>query len=258
MVTLFERMMQDDEQQESSRHQQRNRNRNTSDIDFLLVLDFEATCDETRRLNPQEIIEFPTILLDVRNGGNNIVSIFHTYVRPDVHPTLSPFCTELTGISQTTLDAPNVPSLQEALRKHELWLIEQGLIQSMEDVSFAYVTCGDWDLQTCLPNQLACLRLKVPSHLSKPWINLKIAYGDLYYNNHKSFTSKRKTRRPKGMTQMLVEQGLELVGRHHSGIDDCKNLVRICQRMLQDGWVPMSTTVQRGHVRLSATRISAN
>ena len=30
---------------------------------------------------------------------------------------------------------------------------------------------------------------------------------------------------------------LELEGRHHSGIDDCKNIARICTKMLEDGWI---------------------
>ena len=32
--------------------------------DFYAVLDFEATCEEGARIRPQEIIEFPTVLLD--------------------------------------------------------------------------------------------------------------------------------------------------------------------------------------------------
>ena len=32
--------------------------------DHLLVLDFEATCDETKTPQPQEIIEFPVVLLN--------------------------------------------------------------------------------------------------------------------------------------------------------------------------------------------------
>uniref|UniRef100_A0A7S4KAW0 Exonuclease domain-containing protein n=2 Tax=Odontella aurita TaxID=265563 RepID=A0A7S4KAW0_9STRA len=40
------------------------------------------------------------------------------------------------------------------------------------------------------------------------------------------------------MAGMLRELGMELRGRHHSGIDDCRNIARICERMLKDGWVP--------------------
>ena len=38
--------------------------------------------------------------------------------------------------------------------------------------------------------------------------------------------------------EMLKELEMDLVGRHHSGIDDCGNILRIVKRMMDDGWVP--------------------
>ena len=73
-------------------------------FDYLLILDFEATCgtkgDEPK---PQEIIEFPCALLNV-NRGFEVEAIFHKYVRPIKNPLLSAFCTELTGINQVRLN----------------------------------------------------------------------------------------------------------------------------------------------------------
>ncbi len=37
-------------------------------MEFLVVLDFEATCDDGKRIEPQEIIEFPSLLIDVARG----------------------------------------------------------------------------------------------------------------------------------------------------------------------------------------------
>lgn len=67
---------------------------------YFLVLDFEATCDKPQ-IHPQEIIEFPILKLNGRTM--EIESTFHTYVQPVVHPQLTPFCTELTGIIQEML-----------------------------------------------------------------------------------------------------------------------------------------------------------
>ena len=39
---------------------------------------------------------------------------FHSYVRPSINTTLTPFCTKLTGITQDTVDA--APSLDEVRR----------------------------------------------------------------------------------------------------------------------------------------------
>ena len=64
-------------------------------IDYFLVLDFEATCDDGSRLKPQEIIEFPVLKVNARTLKTE--AEFHTYVRPTFHPVLTAFCTELTG-----------------------------------------------------------------------------------------------------------------------------------------------------------------
>lgn len=36
-----------------------------SRVDYLCVIDFEATCEEGEREYPHEIIEFPVVLVDV-------------------------------------------------------------------------------------------------------------------------------------------------------------------------------------------------
>lgn len=46
----------------------------------------------------QEIIEFPCLV--VSGEDFQIRSKFHRFVKPHVHPWLTPFCTQLTGISQ--------------------------------------------------------------------------------------------------------------------------------------------------------------
>ena len=70
--------------------------------EYLLVLDFEATCgNQGSEPKPQEIIEFPCALLSTKKNFE-VVSIFHKYVRPIHNPILTTFCTELTGITQVS------------------------------------------------------------------------------------------------------------------------------------------------------------
>lgn len=45
-----------------------------------------------------------------------------------------------------------------------------------------------------------------------------------------------------GMTGMLERLGMEVKGRHHSGIDDSRNIARILRRVVSDGWVPEVTS----------------
>lgn len=40
---------------------------------------------------------------------------------------------------------------------------------------------------------------------------------------------------------MLTVLNMDLIGKHHSGIDDCRNICRIVQRMIQDGCVIQET-----------------
>lgn len=208
-------------------------------VDYICILDFEATCNNSSATpqQPQEIVEFPALLMNVKTGM--VESTFHFYIKPDVHPMLSPFCTELTGITQETTDGGI--SLKEALQLHQKLLDKHNLVNpdieaccstncdgGNDKRRFYYATCGDWDLQSCLPEQLAYHGVQeVPAHFQS-WINLKRPYQKLYRV------------RGKGMTDMLGHLDLRLEGRHHSGIDDCRNLARICARMLEDGWVPKS------------------
>jgi len=88
---------------------------NAKKINYLLVLDFEANCvkDGEPQLKVQEIIEFPTVVLSVKD--RKIIDIFHTYVKPVIFPKISAFCTELTGITQEMVDKGM--SLQDAIKQ---------------------------------------------------------------------------------------------------------------------------------------------
>ncbi len=68
----------------------------------LLIVDFEATCWQSRTQRPKapdgcryagEIIEFGAVLISGRNA--EIVNEFQAFVRPSLHPELTDFCTEL-------------------------------------------------------------------------------------------------------------------------------------------------------------------
>jgi len=188
---------------------------------FLLVLDFEAQCEEGVRLRPQEIIEFPTVAIDLQTMR---ATEFHVYCRPEAYPQITPFCTRLTGITQDMV--ANGPTLQEALRQHQQWLRDVlGLSPCGDDGrDYAYVTCGDWDLRTCLPQQLASLGIRAPAGYSR-WINIKHAFSE-WYGCH-----------ARGMAGMLADLGIALEGRHHSGIDDTRNIAKVAVEMLHNGWV---------------------
>ncbi|XP_078657354.1 ERI1 exoribonuclease 3-like [Branchiostoma floridae x Branchiostoma belcheri] len=185
-------------------------------FDYFLVLDFEATCDNNNTPKPQEIIEFP--VLKVSGTTFETEATFHTYVQPEAHPLLTPFCTELTGIIQDMVDGQ--PTLTQTLKDFDSWMCEQGLLTP--GVSSAFVTCGDWDLRTMLPSQCSYLNIPVPSYF-RQWINIKKSYSQV--TGHWG----------KGMMGMLRNLGLQHQGRHHSGIDDCQNIARILRELARRG-----------------------
>jgi ERI1 exoribonuclease 2 len=68
------------------------------DFQYFVVIDFEATCDKDRNPHPQEIIEFPSVIVSSVTG--QLEACFQTYVRPTYNQHLSDFCKDLTGIQQ--------------------------------------------------------------------------------------------------------------------------------------------------------------
>jgi ERI1 exoribonuclease 2 len=78
---------------------------NFQNFQYFVVIDFEATCDKDRNPNPQEIIEFPSVLVNSATG--QLEASFQTYVRPTYHQHLTEFCKELTGIQQIQVGYAN-------------------------------------------------------------------------------------------------------------------------------------------------------
>lgn len=184
---------------------------------YLLILDFEATCDSATDPTDlswdghyQEIIEFPVALIEIQNA--RCLDEFHEYVRPKYQPKLTPFCTELTGITQEMVDRGK--PIQEVLKLFNEWVEKHKLTPKNSIV----VTCGHWDLRCMWPKQASNSCLKTPP-LFKQWINIK-----------KIFPAKVK---PKGMMSMLEMAGIAHEGRHHSGIDDVRNIANVARWLVK-------------------------
>ncbi|KAJ3559762.1 hypothetical protein NM688_g135 [Phlebia brevispora] len=198
-------------------------------LKYLLILDFEATCGDAVR--QMEIIEFPTLLYNIKE--DKVEATFHEYVRPVVHPTLTRFCTELTGITQETVDEAD--AFPDVWKRYKEFLEAHELLQPDALDTYTFLTCGDWDLKTMLPRQL---RLVEADYGLDESGNV-VAPFDRWVNVKNSFRKQIGLRRYNvDMTGMLTRLKLDLVGRHHSGIDDCKNILRIVQKLREEGWDP--------------------
>lgn len=102
------------------------------------------------------------------------------------------------------------------------WLKSEGLLSS-DSQSFAFVTCGNWDLKTMLPEQFQVSGIEnVPEHFNR-WINVKKSYQKSMGNF------------PRSLSHMLHGLGMTFEGRPHSGIDDTKNIARIVEAIGKKG-----------------------
>ncbi|KAK2157667.1 hypothetical protein LSH36_187g06026 [Paralvinella palmiformis] len=166
----------------------------------------------------KEIIEFP--VLKVNGETFNVESTFHQYVEPQVHKELSSFCTELTGITQDMVNGQ--PQITETLEKFKRWMKSEGLLEP--SVTSVFVTFGDWDLKTMLPSESKHFGFSYADYL-KHWINIKKPYNEVMGAY------------PKDMMVTLEGMKLKHEGRHHSGIDDCKNIANILRQLALRGHV---------------------
>ncbi|CAJ1026621.1 Exonuclease/RNA 2'-phosphotransferase, Tpt1 / KptA family, putative [Leishmania shawi] len=200
-------------------------------FDAYIVLDLEATCEAGRRITDPEVIEFPMVLVDPRTATQ--VAEFQRYVRPVKNPMLSRFCTELTGITQDMVSHrdPFPVVYCEALQ----FLAKAGLGDAPPLRSYCVVTCGDWDLKTMLPSQIRISGQQGTPLSFQRWCNLK------KYMSGLGLRDGGERGGPTDMPDMLRILGLPHQGRHHSGIDDCRNIAAVLCALLKRGLVVDAT-----------------
>lgn len=194
---------------------------------YVCILDFEATCEKDVKYFDNEIIEFPSVLLeynyDLQNPSYKNINEFQQYCRPLLKPVVSKFCFELTGITQKIVDNGN--NFPTVLEKHHNWLRNATPDINIDDnINVIIITCGHWDLGTVMINECKKWNL-IPPKIYCQYINIKDIFDDFY---------KAKS---EGMANMLNFLNIVLEGRHHSGLDDCKNIAKIFQRIIVDGYI---------------------
>lgn len=117
----------------------------------------------------------------------------------------------------------------EVLQQFESWLTQHNLWEKTRGGRLnraAFVTCGNWDVKTQVPHQCSVSKLKLPPYFME-WINLKDVYQNFYNPRNEA----------RGMRTMMSQLKIPMVGSHHLGLDDTKNIARVLLRMLADGAV---------------------
>jgi len=165
----------------------------------LAVIDLEYTCDNDVEFGPNEIIEIGAIIGRLSPDDFQVVNELQIYVRPTINPTLTTFCTELTGITQNTVDAAII--LNDALLVLEKWLQTNNVT--------AWASWGKSDANQFMRE--CGLKQLINPVADTQHLNLKQLFA-------------RKFGHRVGLQRALELRGLTFAGRLHSGIDDAKNV----------------------------------
>ncbi|MBA1200953.1 exonuclease [Pseudomonas capeferrum] len=169
-----------------------------------LVIDLEATTDDGGwPITDMEIIEIGASLV-TRDGRE--VDHFQRLVRPRRRPQLTPFCRELTHITQANVDsAATFPVIWE---QFERWINHhQGHLH-------AWVSWGDYDRKQLLQEWHAHTIHSLLAEI--PHINLK-----------QRFAKARHLQRPTGLNGALQLAGMQFVGQQHRALEDARNTARL-------------------------------
>jgi len=190
---------------------------------FLIVIDFEATCDFapdpliTRETS--EIIEFPWVVMDTTSL--DIVYKRQIYVKPQYLDGITPYCQQLTGITKENCE--NGLSLAEALQEFEKYLEEN--IFPYGRNNFRIITDGIWDLEIQLQLEAKRKGIKLGDWFQN-YFDVRQEFKQFYswFTFPPSFPT---------LPSMLDAYSLRFVGRHHSGLDDCQTIAQIVKILLQ-------------------------
>lgn len=179
-----------------------------------IIFDLESTCweqDGDFQRGNGEIIEIGA----VKYRDNSKIDEFTQFIRPVKFPELSEFCKKLTSISQDDVDT--APLFKDAMSNFENWIFDK--VTHGESIKFWSWGFYDKDqiIKECLLNEYSgkISKLMVENHR-----NMKFAFGDA--------TGIRKGR---GMERALEYLQIPLVGTHHRGIDDARNIGKIFERI---------------------------
>lgn len=172
-------------------------------VETWLCIDLEATCwGRGEKQGRMEIIEIGAVLY---RAGEGVTAQRQQFVRPVENPVLSDFCKGLTGITQAQVDGGL--AFPEAL----------AAVLDFAGPEPAFCSWGDFDRRQF---EKDCTR----HHLDYPFplhLNLKRLFGH---------------RTGKGLLALdaaVRECGLAFEGRHHSGIDDARNVAGVLDWMIR-------------------------
>ena len=172
----------------------------------FVIVDLEATCwEKSRGYRRMEIIEIGAVRMETPDGVPS--AEFSEFVKPVAERRLTTFCTQLTSIRQADVDQADV-----------FPVVFQRFLDWIGSDDYRLCSWGGYDLTQF---RVDCDRHRVlfPTEFESH-INLKTEFAA-------KFSVKSC-----GMKRALSLAGIPLVGTHHRGIDDARNIAKLARLIL--------------------------
>ena len=176
----------------------------------IAIIDLEATCTDNldhKKVFFSEILEFGICILDLHT--KQVDKTHQVYVKPQIS-AITPFCEELTGINYAKV--ADSLFFREAYREVITFLKKEKVP--------AWASFGAYD-RSMIRKQCEFFNVHINELDSVPHFNVK----DLVWSDIES-------KKGPGMSNALAHYGLSLEGRHHSGVDDAKNISKLLVHLL--------------------------
>jgi len=189
-------------------------------MDVLLIVDVESTCWKDRYASTRtpEIIELGgTTLMNV-DGRLEILGSFSEFIKPQLHPEISKFCTKLTSIVQK--DVENASSFTDAIRS-----FREKAKETINGMSCRRMVFGSWS-----PYDRKAIRKDCKRN------GLRYPFGR-YWDIERSFSDYMQEQRLYSVTNALIALGEEYRGQIHRAISDAENTATIVQKSMSKDWM---------------------
>jgi inhibitor of KinA sporulation pathway (predicted exonuclease) len=176
-------------------------------LDKIVVVDLEATCWRGHPPKGQvsQIIEVGVCLLDI---VTHEISDKRGILVSPTKSKVSPFCTELTTITQELLDEEGI-TLQEACSI---------LVNDYNSRKRVWASFGNYD-RTMFEKDCKAHKIKYP-------------FGKKHVNVKTWLALKEKQSGELGMARGLKHLNIPLEGTHHRGVDDAFNIAKLLRHCL--------------------------
>src|SRR5574343_393299 len=173
---------------------------------LVLVVDLEATCCNQGSV-PKSEIEIIQIGAVLTTHSGKVMGEWSSHVRPIRHPMLTTFCSQLTGISQSSVDAADT-----------LPIVINRLVKWIEDSRSAIDCWASWGAYDRHQLQQDLEFHGLPWSLPPTHLNMKAVFAKKF----------RLKRRP-ALSTALSLVGLEFSGTPHNAPDDARNAAKLLQ-----------------------------